>query len=77
MNKQNDVEKLWEYRIRYKVDDALHSNYHYYQATCAQQAMEFQTEMAEHKHWHLDTLSVERKCPYANKWIDETHMINK
>lgn len=67
--------RLWEYRIRYKADNAVENNYHYYQATCAKQAFEFQTEMAEHKRWHIDTLSIERKCPYSDRWIDETHAI--
>ena len=71
----DDTERLWEYRICYKVDNSVECNYHYYQATSAAQALEFQTEVAEHRHWHLDTLSIERKCPYANRWIDETHLV--
>lgn len=70
---QND--RLWEYRIKYRTRNALSDNYHYYQATCAKQALEFQDEMAEHKDWHITTLCIERKCPYANEWIDETHLV--
>jgi hypothetical protein len=68
------MDKLWEYRIEYKHDDSREANYHYYNATGALQALEYQQEMIDHKGWNITTLKIDRKCPYSDKWIDETHL---
>ena len=39
------------------------------------QALDFQNEMIEHKGWSIDLLKIERKCPYSNKWIDESEVL--
>jgi len=66
------MDKLWEYRIEYKHNDSCDSNYHYYNATDAAQALGYQEEIATHKDWDIITLKIDRKCPYSDKWIDET-----
>ena len=74
---KDDVDRLWQYRIKYLSDGNVEPNYHYYHAHDAQQACEFQAEMIEHKNWHIATKKIERKCPYSNKWIDETDQVNE
>ena len=66
------MDKLWEYRIEYKHNDSCETNYHYYNATGALQALEYQQEMVDSKDWSITTLKIDRKCPYSDKWIDET-----
>ena len=68
------MDKLWEYRIEYKHSDACETNYHYYNATDASHALEYQEEMITHKGRDITTLKIEKKCPYSDKWIDETDL---
>lgn len=74
---KDDADRLWQYRIKYLSNGNIEPNYHYYHAHNAQQAYEFQAEMIEHKNWHITTKKIERKCPYSNKWIDETDQVNE
>ena len=69
--------KIWEYRIKYNPG-AGHSamdSYHYFNATCAAEALEYHNVMMKKHRFRSQTLSVERRCPYSNKWIDETEDI--
>ena len=68
------MNKVWEYRIEYKHADACENNYHYYNAIDAFHALEYQEDMVSNKGWEITTLKIERKCPYSDKWIDETHL---
>lgn len=72
-----DVDKLWQYRIKYVVRGSIETNYHYYYAHDACQAYDFQSEMAEHRNWCIDTKCIERRCPYAQRWIDETELVTE
>lgn len=66
--------KISEYRIKYNAG-AGHSamdNYHYYSASNAYDALMYHELMMKKRSLHCQIISVERKCPYANKWIDET-----
>ena len=74
---KDNADRLWQYRIKYLSHGNIQPNYHYYHAHNAQQAYEFQAEMIEHKNWHITTKKIERKCPYSNKWIDETDQVNE
>lgn len=68
------MEKIWEYRIKYNAG-RFHSavnSYHYFNATTAHEAYIFETEMRKHRHQNYQIISIERKCPYSNLWIDET-----
>jgi len=67
--------RLCEYRIEYLRRGAVEHNYHYYMAYSPKQALDFQNEMIEHKGWSIDLLKIERKCPYSNKWIDESEVL--
>ena len=31
----------------------------------------------DHKHWNIQIIKLERKCPYGNKWIDESEVLKK
>ena len=73
--KQSDEPRLWQFRIMYRVGESVDTNYHYYLAENAAQALEFQDNIAEHHQWDITTISIERKCPWANKWLIEE--INK
>ena len=46
-------------------------------AKTAAEALECQLEMIEHRGWKIKLLSIERKCPWANKWIDESEILNE
>lgn len=74
---KDDNNKLWQYRIKYAVAGSVETNYHYYHAHTAEQAYQFQAEMIEHRGWHITTKKIERQCPYANKWIDETDQVQE
>ena len=66
--------KLYEFRIKYNAgaDHSVQDSYHYYQAENASQAMSFHKNMMKRKNFYSQTLSVEKKCPYRNKWMDES-----
>ena len=42
----------------------------------AEQALAFQLEMAKHKKWEFEILRIEKFFKYANKWIDESDVLN-
>ena len=69
--------RQYEYRIQYKHNESLTSNYHYYLAESAEQALGFQQEMIEHKNWNITLLAVEKKNPYNEKWEDESESLNQ
>lgn len=68
------MERIWEYRIKYNPGrgHAAVNSYHYFNATTAHEAYIFETEMRKHRDQHYQIISIERKCPYSNLWIDET-----
>lgn len=71
--KVNNEPKLYEYRVKYNAG-AGHSamdSFHYFQAFTAVQALEYHLAMMNSKGYNGQTLSVEKKDPYANKWILE------
>ena len=45
-------------------------------AESAEQALEFQVEMIHHRHWNLEILKIEKLCPWSNRWIDESEILN-
>ena len=66
--------KISEYRIKYNAG-AGHSamdSYHYYSAFNACDALRYHELMMKKRSFRCQIISVERKCPYSNKWIDET-----
>ena len=74
-DKHTDEQRVWQYRIKYAVDGCVMSNYRYYQAVSAHQAMQFQQQLTEAKQWNLKTISIQRWCPWSDQWIDETNQI--
>ena len=69
------AERLYEYRILYKIKGSVNSSYHYYSALNAGQALEFQIQMAENKGWELELLAIEEKNPYSHKWEDRSEAL--
>ena len=67
--------RLYEFRIEYTSENSVGHNYHYYLAHNAQEALGYQKEMMDHKHWDIQLLRLERKCPFSNKWIDESDIL--
>jgi len=70
-----DDYRLYEFRIEYTSHNSVGHNYHYYLAHNAKQALNFQLEMMDHKHWDIQLLKLERKCPFSNKWEDESDVL--
>ena len=66
--------KIWEYRIKYNPGSghSAMNSYHYYNAVDANEALKYHDSMMKKHEFRSQTISVERKCPYSNKWIDET-----
>lgn len=76
--KKPDTSRLFEYRIKYNMG-VTHSemdNYHYYNAYNAEQALGFHLKMVAKNKLKMQTLSVEKFNPYANRWEDESEIIN-
>lgn len=68
-------DRLYEFRIEYISENSVGHNYHYYLAHNAEEALGFQIEMMDSKHWNIKLLKLERKCPFSNKWEDESDIL--
>ena len=70
------MERVWEYRIKYNAGsfESVLNSYHYYNAENAIQALQFHDLTMKRNGVSSRLISVERKCPYSNKWIDETRI---
>ena len=79
MKKTNREPRLSEYRVRYNAgsDQSAVDSYHYYNALSADQALDFHLSMMERKGFNGQTISVEKKNPYADKWEDRSHVISE
>lgn len=78
MKKTNEP-KLFEYRIKYNAE-AVHvelDNYHYYNAPDAQTALDFHNAMIKKNDLAMQTLSVEKYNRYAQRWEDESDVLNR
>ena len=71
-----DMERQYEYRIKYQHASDVVTNYHYYMCENSSQALEYQNQMTEHHNWSLKLISVERKNPWSNRWEDESDVLN-
>lgn len=70
------MERQFEYRITYRKENYVGLNKHYYMAESAEQALGFQLEMIEHRHWNIEILKIEKMCPWSNRWIDESEILS-
>lgn len=77
-SKKYKYPKLFEYRIKYNAEvcDSAIDNYHYYNAENAEQALDFHNSMMNKKKLAAQTLSVEKRNPYSEKWEDESEVIH-
>ena len=55
-------ERLFEFRIEYKKHGSIENNYHYYMAHNAQEALDFQLEMIDHRHWNIELIKLEKNA---------------
>tara|TARA_X000001036_G_scaffold437790_1_gene483983 strand:- start:870 stop:1100 length:231 start_codon:yes stop_codon:yes gene_type:complete len=69
--------RLYEFRIEYVSENSVGHNYHYYLAYNAKQALYYQQEMMDHKHWDIQIIKLEKKCPFTNKWEDRSEILNQ
>jgi hypothetical protein len=70
--------QLFEYRVKYNAG-AGHSaldSFHYYTAESAEQALSYHNAMMKKNNFRSQTISIEKKNPYANRWEDESNCIN-
>lgn len=65
-----------EFRVLYRISGFATTNYHYYMAQDAEQALRFQNQMMKSKDQQLELLSVERFDRFADKWIDESYVLS-
>ena len=60
---------MFEYKITYRRLGDMLTNCHYYMASDASEALEYQLEMIDHKGWKIEILKIEKFCRYAKEWI--------
>lgn len=80
MNKTNKLqsnERLYEYRILYNAgcETSAQNSYHYYNAFNAPQALDFHLRMLKKRNITVQTLKIEKKNPFSNKWEDESSIL--
>lgn len=77
--KKNDYPKLYEYRIKYNAgeDHSALDNFHYYNAETATQALDYHNAMMQKHGFDSQTISIEKKNPYANRWEDRSEILKK
>ena len=76
MNKKRYSETpVHEYRIKYLPKNSTIPNYHYYMCETAEQALQFQIEMAKHKRWEFEILKIEKFFKYSDMWVDESDVL--
>ena len=80
MNKTNKFqsdERLYEYRILYNAgsETSALNSYHYYNAFNAPQALDFHLRMLKKRNIIVQTLKIEKKNPFSNKWEDESSIL--
>lgn len=71
--------KIFEFRIKYNAG-AGHSaqdSYHYYSAKNALEALSFHITMMDKHRFKGQTISIERRNPWADRWEDESDVINQ
>ena len=73
----NSDGRLYEFRIEYASENSVGHSYHYYLAYSPKQALNYQLEMMDHKHWEIEIIKLERKCPFTNKWEDRSEILNQ
>jgi hypothetical protein len=71
---KDEPNKIWEYRIKYNpgAGESAMNSFHYYSAKNSKDALKYHDMMMQKHDFKSQTISVERRCPYAKKWIDET-----
>ena len=70
------MERQFEYRITYRRKNCVQLNKHYYMAESAEQALEFQLEMIEHRRWNIEIIKIEKFNPWSERWVDKSEIID-
>lgn len=74
MNEDKNKEKrLFTFRVKYNYGDYISAedSYHYYSTYSAEQALDNHCISMEKKQLQCQVISVERLCPWSDKWIKE------
>ena len=76
---ENSNTELSEYRIKYNADEIVSAfdSYHYYTAYTAKEALSFHDKMMKRHEFIGQTISIERKNRFSNKWEDESAILNE
>jgi hypothetical protein len=77
--KESDKKELSEYRIKYNAGEirSVLDSYHYYTSYTAEEALGFHDKMMNRHGFTGQTISVERKNRFSNKWEDESTILNE
>tara|TARA_B100001093_G_scaffold481648_1_gene512565 strand:- start:941 stop:1219 length:279 start_codon:yes stop_codon:yes gene_type:complete len=77
---KHEQPRLYTFRVKYNAGAGHEANdsFHYFKAISADQALDFHFAMMERNNFISQTISVERKDPYADKWVlEESKKNNK
>lgn len=75
--KKYNIPKIFEFRIKYNAgaDHSANDSFHYYNAETSEQALNYHYLMMRKHGFKSQTLSIEKKNPYSNRWEDESEII--
>ena len=63
------MKNLWEFKVKYKRNNEVYVREHYFNAKTYEEAEGFHNETISRHGNDCELISVERKCPYSNKWF--------
>lgn len=75
--KKSDEIKLREYRVKYNAGPhhSAVDSYHYYNAETPSQALDYHNIMMQKHGYESQTISIEEKNPYADRWEDRSEIL--
>ena len=65
------MKKIWEFRVAYKRKREVSPRTHYFNCESYAQAELYHNEAIARHDQKAELVSIERKCPYSNKWLKE------
>ena len=65
------MKKIWEFRVAYKREREVSPRTHYFNCESYAQAELYHNEAIARHDQQAELVSIERKCPYSNKWLKE------
>lgn len=79
MKEKTPDKRLFTFRIKYNYGEykSASDSYHYYPSYSAEEALGYHCIMMERRNLECQNLSVEKLCPWSNKWLDESEVLNE